>query len=80
MKIGHLTELHIACLHCAVTEGHPGPALAELLRLTEASSVDGILAAVLVATGSDRERLLELIRRAVAEYRVMCDETAHACM
>lgn len=80
VRIAHLTDLHLACLQCAINEGHPGRELTELLRLTEATSVDGILAALLLTGGAQHERILQMIRRAVAEYRLLCDETVHACV
>lgn len=80
VRIAHLTDLHIACLHCAITEGYPGVELTRLLRATEASTVDGVLAALLVIAEEDRHHVLDLIRRAVAEYRTLCDESAHACV
>ena len=80
MRIAHLTDLHIACLHCAITEEYQGMELTRLLLETEASSVDGVLAALLVAGPEDRDLVLTLIRRAVAEYRTFCDETVHACV
>lgn len=80
VRIAHLTDLHVACLQCAITEGRHGTELTRLLLVTEASSVDGVLASLLLAGGDDRLRILELIRRAVAEYRLICDETVHACV
>ena len=80
MKRLELTDLQTKCLACAIETSSSADTVKLVLELSEAATVDGVLAAMCVVDGLQRTLLLAAAREAITEHRPTCTRTAHECL
>jgi hypothetical protein len=80
MRRNHLTDLQLECLGCAL-EDTSNAAAQELRAGTGAAGVDGVVAALFVATADERLLFVQNVRQALDLQRTKClaEATAAIC-
>lgn len=69
----HVPDRSMACLTCACEDPRNRTAK-QLLDATSALSIDGILAAILVADGDEYDDIVHLARQVIHDEREICRE------